>query len=453
MEQANRNQESFTRLLEDDDQYDALRILDNSPTVTRAHVRAITDLPQGAPAELESFVQAWLLRHFTANLLAALVGGGGGKTTEQKLRIIESEIAGVNTIKQALIAAGYGQPGDMTPELKATIIHHFPDTGIVPLDFDAHNIQHVPTVDPRKVEVCATFIPGGKLNFLTRAHSFILYTDVSGKMTYISAHDDGEGNLKAEFGLWWPDRFRDKKLTRVVVATGHAASAAFPGMIEAVHELNNNTLSYKMTEQNCNSATHFILKSGNLQAAAPSRMTGAFGWNKKLEKRINRAVPVLPSLPGLPATPTTTASTASTPTTTASGGPTTTTSTITWAGTSPKLTARDTSKAKVLTRARPRAAQGPSQSPSPTPSPTVSPAPSPTVSPRGSAELETPELDEDTHRLLTPLAMGTAEIDAGSIVTVIKLSADHSMAHIKINGRGEGHVSVAELEKAIGYPL
>jgi uncharacterized protein DUF4157 len=428
MEQANRNQEGFTRLSAEDDRYDALGILDNSPSITTAHVQAIIDMPPGtppsAPAELESFVQAWLLRHFAGAFLLRMLGGAPKKTDEQKRKIIEEEIANLDPLKKELVAAGYGQPGEMPPELKASITHHFEDSGIVKMNFDAHNIQHVPTADPRQVEVCATFIPGGKLNFLTRAHSFIIYTDVSGKMTYISAHDDGEGNLKAEFGQWYPSRFPDKKLTRVTVAQGHAASAAFPGMIEAVHELNNNKLKYKMTEQNCNSATNYILKSGGLQSAAPSTMTGAFGWSKKLEKKIKKSVPVMPTLPGLPATPTTTASTA-VPTTTASGGPTGTDTP--WHRTSPKATAWWTPSGHDATR-----------------------QPSPTGSPRSSLELEATDVDLGTYRLVQGLPQGAVLIPAGETITVLWISDDGTWARIHRKGRGPGNVNMTDLRRAIG---
>jgi hypothetical protein len=229
-------------------------------------------------------------------------------------KIVQRALEDVAPVKNDLINAGYGQPGEMTPELKSVITKNFGLSATVPLELGTHGVQHQPTGDPRKVEVCATFIPGRQIDVLRRAHSFILHTDVSGKITYVSAHGDGTGRLGADSGLWSPSKFDDRNFERVLVATGHQASAAYPAMLDAVQDINNAAIKYKMTEQNCKSATHYILKAANLAyAQAPSFMTGRFGWSKQLEKKIGRPLPYYPALVLPPVTQTTAITTTAPP--------------------------------------------------------------------------------------------------------------------------------------------
>ena len=241
LELANDNQQGFTKLPDKENllkgRADAIGLLEKSKYILASHVHQVMDLPSGAPAELESFVQAWLLRHLCAELLDHLIAFSN-LGDEGRAELIDLLVSNTGKIKKTLIEAGYGQPGEMTPELKSVITREFGSSGNVQLDLDAHRIKHVPAADPRKIEACATYIPGRKFDIFGRVHSFILYTDASGKIIYLSAHDDGTGTLKAEYNVWSPSVFDDKDFERVVVATGHVASAAFPAMLDAVENIN-----------------------------------------------------------------------------------------------------------------------------------------------------------------------------------------------------------------------
>jgi hypothetical protein len=453
---ANDNQPDFTRLPDKEgllgDRADALVVLKNK-YILASHLQDIMQLPPGAPAGLRDFVQAWLLRHLAARFLSYIFEFGN-IAEEKRVKFIERLVADVLEIKDALVAAGYGQPGEMAPELKSVIARSFGESGVVPLDFDAHGVQHVPAADPRKIEVCATYIPGRKLDILGRVHSFILYTDASGKIIYLSAHDDGTGTLRAEYGVWSPSVFDDKNFDRVVVATGHAASAAFPAMLDAVENINSAGVKYKMTEQNCNSATHYILKAANFaQAQAPSFMTGQFGWSKKLEKKINRPLPVNPAMAALPPAqqmPSPTVTTTQTVT-----GPTATTTqpiASTAVGAPPQpgswRPVAPSSRIRSVGKTRPRL--------QPRTSPRVLEAEEPAepASPRGRGGMPAPDFDQDTYTLAEPVAAGALEIAAGHRITVIKISTSNNVAHIQVVGReGTFYVALDELENAIGRQL
>jgi hypothetical protein len=411
------------------------------------------------------------------NFIEKALIGGPGKSPEMMQKIVQWALEDIAAVKDDVINAGYGQPGAMTPELKTVIIKYFGLSATVPLNLDAFGVQHVPAADPRKVEVCATYIPGRQFDVLGRAHSFILYTDASGKITYVSAHDDGTGSLGADFGLWSPSKFDDQNFDRLVVATGHQASAAFPAMLDAVQHINSAAIKYKMTEQNCNSATHYILKAANLaHAQAPSFMTGQFGWNKKLEKKINRPLPYYPALPLPPVTQTTAT------TTTAPPVPATVASTTAMPAfpqqmpvlppppgsvASTSTTARAFAGATVSTprRGQPPARQqriGATRGARPGLQPTTTSrgreeeesSSEEQVAPRGPGGTQAPEHDQDTYTLNTPVAMSAVEIAAGRRVTVLRVGRTNNLAEIQVLPNGpKGFVAKDELERAIGRRL
>jgi Domain of unknown function (DUF4157) len=425
LEEAERNQPGFNNVA--GILTDTISFLTKSTTIKAALVQQIIDLPAGAPAELATFVKAWLLRHFLYGMNQFV--GAANLTPKQREKLLALLVDQVLDVKKDVIAAGYGQPGGMTSELRSTIEAYFAESGLVPLDFEAHGIPAAPAADPRKVEVCATYIPGGQFNILGRAHSFIIYTDRSGRMTYISAHDDGQGWLKAATGIWRPSSFPDEQLVRVTVAVGHAASQAFPAMLEAVEALNASKFKYKMTKQNCNSATNYFLKAAGLGGtAAPSSMTGQFGWSKKLENKINRPVPYYPTMPALPAVPPTTTAP---PVTTQAPALTTvgarTGADTPWHRTDPKAMTRWTPSSHDATR-----------------------QPSPTGSQRGSTELQAPGVNLGTYRLVQGLPQGAVLIPAGETITVLWISDDGTWARIHRKGRGPGNVNMTDLRRAIG---
>jgi hypothetical protein len=461
---ANANQEGFTQLPDPGGllggRAEAIGLLEKNKYILASHLHRVMDLPRGAPAELESFVQAWLVRHLCAELLShAVTFGNLGE--EGRAKLIDLLVGGVEDIKEALINAGYGQPGEMTPELKSVITKYFGSSGGVQLDFDAHGVQHLPTGDPRKMEVCATYIPGRKLDVLGRAHSFVLYTDTSGKMTYVSAHDDGTGRLGAAFGFWSPSLFDDNNFDRVVVATGHAASAAFPAMLEAVEHLNSAGIKYKMTEQNCNSATHYILKAANLaHAQAPNFRTGQFGWRKQLEKKIKRPLPYYPALVLPPVTQTIATTTTAPPVPATVAMPT-------LPQQMPVLPpVRSTPTTTTLTTPRPARWQAVAPSHSIRSVGSAKPRLQPRAAPRGREEEEsseeqaTPrrpggpsatELGEGTYMLPVAVAVhGGGHVGAGTVLTVEVVGRANNQVKVRLQDGRRVIVKRDELEAAVG---
>ena len=233
--------------------------------------------------------------------------------------------------------------------------------------------------------------------------------------------------------MWAVTVFDDKKLKRVVVATGQAAQDAFPTMLEAMGDINAAALEYKMTEQNCNSATHYFLSAAGLgHVAGPSKMTRRFGWSKKLQKKTNRPVPypsatlARPTAPPAPATVPTT----------------------TWARTA----SRGVQKQTLLTTERRRVADplGPFGAEPVEKSVSRSSVESSDEDQRAVSTLV--EAD-DAFVLLTPLAMGAVEIDAGTRVEILKLSRSNDMAHIDYGRGRRGYVGLRDLEAAVGQRL
>jgi len=291
-------------------------------------------------------------------------------------------------------------------------------------------------------------------------------------MRYISAHDDGHGWLKAAYGVWSPSIFDDKDLKRVTVATGHAASSAFPKMIDAVEALNASGLKYKMTEQNCNSATRFFLTWADIQAEAPSTMTGQFGWRKKLEKKINKPVPANPAMP-LPQTATTTIATPvpqTVTTTTTVPVPQTVASTAIplippqWPALPPLpgtvTTATETTATTTATTQAVAGATATTQTP-PARQPLkpirsegrAKPRRQARPAPRGR---EVEELPTETHVLSVPVAIQgqNNSLPAGTRITVNKISYVANTADIGVLlGPRSVLVALTELEAAIGESL
>ena len=107
-------------------------------------------------------------------------------------------------------------------------------------------------------------------------------------MEFISAHDNGRGSSRrrpATGSL----KFSDPGLERKVVATGDQAENAFPTMERAAKRINSEKLNYRLIEQNCNSAAHYILTSAGFgDTRGPSLMTRKFGWSTALEEQLNR---------------------------------------------------------------------------------------------------------------------------------------------------------------------
>jgi hypothetical protein len=273
LEAAKKNDSSFTVLM---GFLDVIDILKNDKNVRAKHLDRIMELPPGASPALESFVQACLLKYFVARVLA--------RHDLDDKKAIESAMADVATTKGSLKAAGYPQVGAITPELHSMLIASFGS-----LDLGTHRVQYTANADMRKLEVCATFVPGRKADYFMRAHSFIVYTDARGRMKFISAHDDGHGILRTETGDWSPTVFSDPGMERKVVATGDQAENAFPTMERAAARINSENLNYKMINQNCNSAAQYILgRAGFRGTSAPSGMTGTFGWSNVLEKQLDR---------------------------------------------------------------------------------------------------------------------------------------------------------------------
>ena len=257
LEAANSDDEPFFTLLVGG-KIEVITFLEKCDAIRAAHLKQTMKLPRGAPLGLERFVQACLLKYLVRRFVAETRPGD----EKVALKLIMTEIS---AIKESLKGAGF-KAGAITPDLRLMLTASFGT-----LDFEAHGLQAAATVGIEKLEVCATYIPGRRLDALMRAHSFILYTDKQGQMKFISAHDDGHGILRTENDAWSPAVFSDPGLTRHVVATGNEAAAAFPKMLKAAKRINGASLDYRLIDQNCNSAAHFLLTSANLKENALDR--------------------------------------------------------------------------------------------------------------------------------------------------------------------------------------
>ena len=264
---------------------DVIDVLQKSKNIRAKHLDEIMRLPRGAAPALESLVQACLVRYFVLRVLGEAQTLGAEKPSTAAIQaIIKAVIAEVSIIKESLRASGYPGAGALTTQLYSMMQASFGA-----LNPAVHGLQHDTSVDPRTLEVCATYVPGRKADYFQRAHSFILYTDKAGGMKFISAHDNGKGILETETGDWTPLKFSDPGLERKVVATGDQAENAFPTMERAAKRINSEKLNYRLIEQNCNSAAHYILTSAGFgETRGPSFMTRKFGWSTALEEQLNR---------------------------------------------------------------------------------------------------------------------------------------------------------------------
>jgi hypothetical protein len=305
LEQANENQANFTNVLL---KFDTANLLER-PAVEERHIEEIMKLPEGAQPALEALVQAGLLRHFTFVVLEEYRTNVTKETSEEEKtsafkNAIKKGLKAVSVLKVALVSVGYGKQ-EMGPELSWAIRNEFKKSGDEPNLAD-HGVHYQPTGDPRMIRLCATYIPPGSSTLLGRAHSYLLYTDQSGNMEYISAHADQQMKLKASTGSWSPTEFPDKVLKTSTVATGGEASTAWPTMKKTAEHLNKQSVQYNMFSQNCNSAAHYILSVANYPGVAARTKMAKVGWDDRLEQLIGRPMPDAP-----PATSTTTTTTTS----------------------------------------------------------------------------------------------------------------------------------------------
>jgi len=365
-------------------------------------------------------VQACLLRFFARSVRSATIRLGLEGA-------IEASLKEVSIIKKSLEAAGYGARAN-TPELYSMLIASFGA-----LNLSDHGVV-APTGDLRKIEVCATYIPGRKADILRRAHSFIIYTDATGKSFFISAHDDGTGILRTENGPWSPTIFGDPAMERKVVASGAEAENAFPTMLRAAERIDSEGLDYKATTLNCNSATHYLLSSaGYGDTPAPSFMTATFGWSKPLQAQLNKPQRkrgmAATSRPAPSTILTTTAANVAAPSTTAS------------------TSAISTSTPTSATTRAPATMPAPATASSSSTTTIASTAPPPSVS--GPAPRSPAVQAENVLTLVLPLRLNGVDLQPGTDVVVLKTYEKKNELLIQVHPDGRtGTVNADALDAA-----
>ena len=262
---------------------DVIEYLDENDLVKANHVRQVMDLPEGATPALKNVVQAYLLKTFAVRLMTKLPADS--PTAED----VQQQVAAMMAQKQELLLAGYGETSGITQDLLWALKELYGAN--TKLMLAAYGVQP-PAADPRKVELCATYVPGDDKRTLGRTHSFILYTNQLGAMSYVSVHANEKKVLEAEYGPWMPSRFPDKELTRATVAVGDAADGKFDLLTAGADEINRAALPYHMLIRNCNTAARFLLEMADLKRRSGANIkTTIFGWYGSLGKDIEKKVP------------------------------------------------------------------------------------------------------------------------------------------------------------------
>ncbi len=280
LEDANERQPYFTMLSGGD----VLEYLDTNGLVSAEHVREVMSLADGTGPDLKSFVQALLLKSFAVRLMSKLPSD-----RDPTAQDVQQQVSAIVAMKRELLLAGYGATGGLTRDLFSIIKHLFGAAGMSTLE--AYGMKP-PAGDLRRLELCATYVPGADIKVLGRSHSFILYTNRTGAMSYVSVHANEEKVLTAEYGNWYPSTFGDERFKRETVAVGDVAEAAIGPLTAGADKINAAQLSYQTLTRNCNTAARYLLAEAGIErASGANRKTTAFGWTASLTADIEKKQP------------------------------------------------------------------------------------------------------------------------------------------------------------------